>query len=137
MVNIRIIPVNDHQVEFVDNLQTTIWLEENSQTCLSLQNLDATDADIGRDSILFEIVRRPIRGQLLTRGETAQQFDRSDLSSGVICYKHVGEIGNQIVVDQFDIIAKDQFMTTCHLFMQSKQPNSIFKKRKELLIVKD
>ena len=108
VVNIRIIPVNDHQVEFVDNLQTTIWLEENSQTCLSLQNLDATDADIGRDSILFEIVRRPIRGQLLTRGETAQQFDRSDLSSGVICYKHVGEIGNQIVVDQFDIIAKDQ-----------------------------
>lgn len=108
MINIRIIPVNDHQVEFVDNLQTTIWLEENSQTCLSLQNLDATDADIGRDSILFEIVRRPIRGQLLTRGETAQQFDRSDLSSGVVCYKHVGEIGNQIVVDQFDVIAKDQ-----------------------------
>ena len=41
----------------------------------------------------------------MTRGETAQQFDRSDLSSGVISYKHVGEIGNQIVVDQFDIIA--------------------------------
>ena len=82
-----LVPVNDHQVEFVDNLETRIWVEENSQTCLSLQNLDATDADIGRDSIIFEIVRRPIRGQLLTRGETAQQFDRSDLSSGVICYK--------------------------------------------------
>ena len=82
-----LVQVNDHQVEFVDNLETRIWVEENSQTCLSLQNLDATDADIGRDSIIFEIVRRPIRGQLLTRGETTQQFDRSDLSSGIICYK--------------------------------------------------
>ena len=105
---VEITPVNDHQVKLVDELQTVIRLDENSDFYLSLNNIDARDEDSQRDTIDFEVVTKPKIGKILLNNRPAKKFTRADLANNRIKYSHSGEIGPVQVTDAFSIIARDR-----------------------------
>jgi hypothetical protein len=59
-IHVRVTAINDHQAEFESGLVTSIHVEENGESCLSLRNIDAHDFDTPTSELIFTGIKKTV-----------------------------------------------------------------------------
>ncbi|KAK8780361.1 hypothetical protein V5799_018305 [Amblyomma americanum] len=85
-----------------------ITVVEKSSADITLEDLDAIDADTASEELSFVLVKPPLYGALRLSGEMLGPndfFSRSDIASGSIKYESTGSSARR--VDKFDLEVRD------------------------------